>query len=64
MTKIGNEYLTPYQNNYNRWVQYQTYDVTEQVKDGENCESFWEMAGMADVLALAHMRKKRLFWKR
>lgn len=32
--KISNEYLTPYQNNYNRWVQYQTYDVTEQVKDG------------------------------
>lgn len=32
--KIGNEYLTPYQINYNRGLQYQTYDVTEQVKDG------------------------------
>lgn len=27
--RIGNEYLTPYSNNYNRWVQYQTWDVTE-----------------------------------
>lgn len=26
--KIGDEYLTPYCNNYNRWMQYQTYDVT------------------------------------
>lgn len=32
--RIGDEYLTPYQNNYNRWLQYQTYDVTEQVKRG------------------------------
>lgn len=32
--RIGKEYLTPYSNNYNRWVQYQTYDVTEVVKDG------------------------------
>lgn len=27
--KIGNEFLTPYSNDYDRWVQYQTYDVTE-----------------------------------
>ena len=27
--KIGGEYLTPYCNNYNAWVQYQTFDVTE-----------------------------------
>ncbi|MDO4622050.1 MAG: family 78 glycoside hydrolase catalytic domain [Eubacteriales bacterium] len=32
--KIGNEYLTPYCNNYNQWIQYQTYDVTEQVRGG------------------------------
>lgn len=32
--KIGDEYLTPYQNNYNRWVQYQTYDVTEETAKG------------------------------
>lgn len=30
--KIGDEYLTPYSNNYNGWVQYQTYDVTEAVR--------------------------------
>ena len=27
--RIGDEYLTPYCNNYNKWIQYQTYDVTE-----------------------------------
>lgn len=27
---VGNEYLTPYSNDYNEWVQYQTYDVTEE----------------------------------
>ena len=26
--KLGDEYLTPYCNNYDSWVQYQTYDVT------------------------------------
>lgn len=30
--KIGDEYLTPYSNNYNGWVQYQTFDVTEAVR--------------------------------
>lgn len=29
--RIGREYLTPYSNDYNEWVQYQTYDVTEQL---------------------------------
>lgn len=32
--KISNEFLAPYSNNYNRWVQYQTYDVTEQLRNG------------------------------
>lgn len=27
--RIGDEYLTPYCNNYDAWVQYQTYDVTK-----------------------------------
>ena len=27
--RIGEEYLTPYSNDYNEWVQYQTYDVTD-----------------------------------
>lgn len=29
--KIGNEYLAPFCNNYNDWIQYQTYDVTQQL---------------------------------
>jgi alpha-L-rhamnosidase len=32
--KVGQEYLTPYSNNYDRWIQYQTYDITEQVAQG------------------------------
>lgn len=30
--KIGEEYLTPYCNNYNAWVQYQTYNITSQLQ--------------------------------
>ena len=32
--KIGDEYLTPYCNNYDRWIQYQTYDITKQAEQG------------------------------
>ncbi len=32
--RVGDEYLTPYCNNYNSWVQYFTFDVTEMLKDG------------------------------
>ena len=32
--RIGREYLTPYSNDYNEWVQYQTYDVTRQLRQG------------------------------
>ena len=31
--KIGNEYLTPYSNDYNEWIQYQTYDVTKELQE-------------------------------
>lgn len=30
--KIGGEYLTPYCNDYDSWVQYQTYDITDQLQ--------------------------------
>ena len=30
--KIGKEYLAPYCNNYDQWIQYQTYDVTEMMQ--------------------------------
>ncbi len=32
--KIGDEYLTPYFNDYHLWCQYQTFDLTEQVREG------------------------------
>ena len=32
--KIGDEYLTPYCNDYNTWLQYQTYDLTQELKEG------------------------------
>lgn len=31
--RIGDEYFTPYSNDYNEWVQYQTFDVTECLKE-------------------------------
>ncbi len=31
--RAGNEHLTPYSNDYNEWIQYQTFDITEQLKD-------------------------------
>ena len=34
--RIGNEYLTPYCNNYDAWVQAVTFDVTELLSEGEN----------------------------
>jgi alpha-L-rhamnosidase len=34
--RVGNEYLTPGLFAYDLWMQYQTYDVTELVKPGEN----------------------------
>ncbi len=36
-SRIGDEYLTPYCNSYNNWVQYQTYDVTKFLQKGNNC---------------------------
>lgn len=32
--KVSDEYLTPYCNNYDQWIQYQTYDVTDMMKTG------------------------------
>ena len=32
--RVGDEYLTPYSTNYEEWVQYQTYDVTQALKTG------------------------------
>lgn len=35
--KIGDEILAPFHNDYNLWLQYQTYDVTDMIKAGDNC---------------------------
>lgn len=34
--KVGEEYLTPFYNDYNNWIQFQTYDVTQILKAGCN----------------------------
>ncbi|GMQ62107.1 alpha-L-rhamnosidase [Vallitalea maricola] len=34
--KCGDEYLTPNFNAYNKWLQYQTYDITDTLAEGEN----------------------------
>ncbi len=34
--KVGGEYLTPYCNDYDFWIQYQTYDITPLLRQGEN----------------------------
>jgi len=34
--KCGDEYLTPNFNAYNKWLQYQTYDILDTLKEGKN----------------------------
>lgn len=34
--KVGDEYLTPFYNDYNHWIQFQSYDVTDMLKAGKN----------------------------
>ena len=36
--RVGNEYFTPYCTNYNEIIQYQTYDVTSQLKENNIIE--------------------------
>ncbi|MDQ8735613.1 family 78 glycoside hydrolase catalytic domain [Paenibacillus sp. LHD-38] len=35
-SKAGEEYFAPHFNAYQKWLQYQTYDVTEMLRNGEN----------------------------
>jgi alpha-L-rhamnosidase len=37
--KVGDEYFTPYCNAYDQWIQYQTFDLTDQVVVGSNLVS-------------------------
>ena len=39
--KVGDEVLTPFYNDYNLWIQYQTYDVTDLLQAGENVLEAW-----------------------
>lgn len=32
--RIGDEYLMPYSNDYKEWIQYQTFDITQQLQTG------------------------------
>ncbi|MAU11859.1 MAG: alfa-L-rhamnosidase RamA [Anaerolineaceae bacterium] len=34
--KVGDEYFTPYCNAYDQWIQYQTFDITDQLTTGVN----------------------------
>ncbi|MGI6106322.1 MAG: family 78 glycoside hydrolase catalytic domain [Lachnospiraceae bacterium] len=36
--KIGNEYLTPYCSNYDEWVQVQTFDVTDMLRENPDAD--------------------------
>ena len=40
-SKVGDEILAPFYNDYNLWLQYQTYDVTDQLTAGENTLDAW-----------------------
>lgn len=35
-TKVGKEYLAPFYNDYNNWMQFQSYDVTDLIQGGSN----------------------------
>ncbi len=43
--RVGEEALTPGFNAYDRWIQYQTYDVTAQLRQGENAIGAWLGSG-------------------
>lgn len=34
--RVGDEYFTPYCNAYDQWIQYQTYDITNELQIGSN----------------------------
>ena len=34
--RVGNEYFTPYCNAYDQWIQYQTFDISDQLQAGTN----------------------------
>ena len=51
--KAGDEVLAPFYNDYNLWIQYQTYDVTDLLTAGENTIDAW--LGNGWYLSLIHI---------
>ncbi len=49
--RIGDEYLTPYSNDYSQWIQYQTLDVTELIKKSAADEAKTSIENIADTLS-------------
>lgn len=39
--RVGEDVLAPFINAYDKWLQYQTYDVTDLLKEGENAAGVW-----------------------
>ncbi len=39
--KVGDQYLTPYCTDYRYWAQYQTYDLTGLLQEGDNTLDVW-----------------------
>lgn len=57
--RIGNDLLAPGWTNYNKWVQYQTYDVTEQLNEQDNAIGFvvgngWFRGGLNPFRGIKH----------
>lgn len=44
--KIGDEFLTPYFNDYDSWIQYQTFDITHQIQQSDNEIEIWTGDGL------------------
>lgn len=47
--RIGDEYLTPYSNDYTQWVQYQTYDVTDLIREETDAQSDHLISSLENV---------------
>ena len=40
-SRVGDEHLNPNFNAYDKWLQYQTFDITDQLREGENILGAW-----------------------
>lgn len=63
-TKTGDEYLAPFYTDYNNWLQYVTYDITEQLQVGENAVGIilgngWYKGRFGDVAGIDQLYGNR-----